>query len=90
MKHIALLALIVTATAGCFVGMTPVDVQTLLSRALTLERENGRLAAMNCELRSRVGITTPSSQPATLVITLPPETDGGLPPPRDGGRPADH
>jgi hypothetical protein len=88
MKRIALLALIVTA--GCFVGMTPVDVQTLLSRTLALEHENGRLAAENCELRSRVGMTTPGSQPATLVITLPPETDGGLPPPRDGGRPADH
>lgn len=87
MKHILLIAIIVTA--GCFVGMTPVDVQTLLSRTLTLERENGRLAAENCELRSRVGDTTPSAQPATLIITLPPDTDGGLPPPRDGGRPAD-
>lgn len=79
MKHILLIATIVTA-GGCFVGMTPVDVQTLLSRTLTLERENGRLAAENCELRSRVGDTTPSAQPATLIITLPPDTDGGLPP----------
>lgn len=58
MKHILLIAIIVTA--GCFVGMTPVDVQTLLSRTLTLERENGRLAAENCEL----GVESATRRPA--------------------------
>ncbi len=83
-----LLILAIIVTSGCFVGLSPVDVQTLLSRTLTLERENGRLQAENCGLRSRAGNPT-GPTPATLLITIPSDTDGGLPSPRDGGRPND-